>query len=81
MMTRKFNFTILFFIFSMILFSCKKKNDASTEPNPVISKVPSITLVSATPTTIHQFSDSIVFTIHYTDGDGDLGLKVPTLLL
>jgi hypothetical protein len=52
--------------------SCKKKYE-DNEPNPPISHTPEIELVKVSPTTVQQLDDSIVFTIHYTDGDGDLG--------
>lgn len=57
----------------IIITSCRKYKD--NEPIPPISHVPSIQLVSVAPTAIQQLSDSIVFTIHYTDGDGDLGFE------
>ena len=51
-----------------LLFSSCQKDDG---PNP-ISILPEIELKSVSPSSIQQF-DSLVFTIHYTDGDGDLG--------
>lgn len=62
-------------IFSTVILlslaSCQK--DSSTEPNPPISKIPTIELKSVSPGTIHQLADSLLFEINYTDGDGDLG--------
>ena len=58
-------------ITGLIFASCKKSK--SNEPLPAVSDVPSIELISVTPTTVHALQDSIVFTIRYTDGDGDLG--------
>ena len=53
---------LIFFIFS----GCSK--------DPVeISNVPSISFVSVTPTLVKEYTDSLVFTIDYEDGDGDLG--------
>lgn len=54
-----------------VFISCKK--DSSNDPNPAISPIPAIELKSVSPNTIHQLSDSLVFEINYTDGDGDLG--------
>ena len=39
--------------------------------------VPSIELVSVAPTQVLEYQDSIVFTISYKDGDGDLGENDP----
>ncbi len=64
---------LLFFYFLAViaLHSCKK--DKQTDANPAIGFSPSIELISISPTTIHQFSDSIKFEIKYTDGDGNVG--------
>ena len=66
-------FRILFLpiITVTLISSCKK--DKSNDPIPKASNTPVIELVSVTPTTVHALQDSIVFTIKYTDGDGDLG--------
>jgi hypothetical protein len=37
------------------------------------SNTPEITFVAISPGTVHQFKDSLLITIGYTDGDGDLG--------
>ena len=63
----------LLFILLLIFSSCKK--DKSNDPIPKASTTPVIELVSVTPTTVHALQDSIVFTISYTDGDGDLGFS------
>jgi hypothetical protein len=55
-------------IFLLMLNSCKK------EEQPTISEAPSITLLSVSSTTVQEFQDSLVFSISYTDGDGDLGV-------
>ncbi|MFT4969735.1 MAG: hypothetical protein ACI9O4_001486 [Chitinophagales bacterium] len=56
-------------ILSLILFltfqSCKEDESAN---NP-----PTIRLISVQPTTLTEFTDSIVFTIEYEDVDGDIG--------
>lgn len=59
---------ILYFL--TIIVSCKK------EPTE-ISDVPEITFVSVTPNAVKEFQDSLIFTISYKDGDGDLGEKSP----
>jgi len=48
-----------------VLSSCSKKND--------ISEVPSIQMLNVNSTSILQFKDSLVITIEYTDGNGDIG--------
>jgi|TARA_B110000483_G_scaffold132985_1_gene159096 hypothetical protein len=45
--------------------SCKEEDDAN---NP-----PTIRLIGVQPTTVTEFTDSIVFTIEYEDIDGDIG--------
>jgi hypothetical protein len=56
-----------------LIFSSCQKPDANNTPTPAPGPVPVISFVSATPTTVHQFKDSIIFTVNYKDGDGDLG--------
>jgi hypothetical protein len=53
-------------LFSCVIFSCKKDPE-------LISSTPEITFVSLTPATVKEYKDSMVFTISYRDGDGDLG--------
>ena len=55
------SFLLLFFI------SCKKDDEKSDNPVPVIE------FKNVSPATVKEFTDSLVFTIHYKDGDGDLG--------
>ncbi len=50
--------------------SCKKEK-------PETNIVPEITFVQITPTTVKEYSDSLVITISYKDGDGDLGENNP----
>lgn len=59
-------------ISALLMFGCKKKYE-DTEPMPAISAIPKLELVSVAPTTVNQWEDSILFTVRYTDGDGDLG--------
>ena len=53
-------------VFLALMASCKKEQT-------VISAVPEITFLTVAPTTVIEFQDSLVFTISYNDGDGDLG--------
>lgn len=63
----------VFWVFAaFVLFaisSCKKTEE--------IGPVPVIEFVSVTPQTVHEYTDSLVFTIKYRDGDGDLGENDP----
>jgi hypothetical protein len=52
------------------LNSCKKKDDEIAFP---FGDTPHVTSVGLTTTTVRAWQDSIVFTIGYNDGDGDLG--------
>ncbi|MEN9521749.1 MAG: hypothetical protein RL065_126 [Bacteroidota bacterium] len=54
-----------------LLMACKK--DSQPTINPPISTTPEIEFISAAPTTVKQFSDSIKFTLKFTDGDGNVG--------
>jgi hypothetical protein len=58
----------------ILLASC-----AGDEPviNDPISNIPSLDIVSVTPQTVTEYEDSIVFTLFYQDGDGDLGHADP----
>jgi hypothetical protein len=53
-------------IFSLVVASCKK--DEST-----ISNIPAIEFISVTPASVKEYQDKLIFSISYTDGDGDLG--------
>lgn len=55
---------------ALFLFSCKKEK--GNDPLPKISDTPAITNVSLSSSSINQFDD-LIFTISYTDGNGDLG--------
>lgn len=65
--------TILGLCIFLLLIGCTKETIVEGEPNPPISEVPAIELLSVNTTTVKQFTDSLVFTISYIDGDGDLG--------
>lgn len=59
--------------------SCTKEKETiqEDEPNPDISEIPFIELLSVSATTVVQFQDPLIITIEYTDGDGDLGTEDP----
>lgn len=59
-------FVPAFVLLAITITSCKKDD-------PEISDVPEIEFVSVTPGTVVEYQDSLVFTISYRDGDGDLG--------
>jgi len=56
-------------LFVSIFSSCKKDSGE-------ISVIPEIEFVSVTPSNMVEYQDSLVFTISYRDGDGDLGEDV-----
>jgi hypothetical protein len=71
--------SVIIFIIFLSIISCKKNdietNKSNTEKIDPISDTPAITLINVTPTTVTQLNDSIVFTIQYQDGNGDIGYK------
>jgi hypothetical protein len=64
---------------SGILSSCKKDpiETSSTDTTFIdtidISPIPKITFIEITPSSVQEFQDSIVISLSYIDGDGDLG--------
>ena len=59
----------------MLLWSgCKKEFPDGFD------EIPEIRLVTVEPTTIQQFQDSIIITLEYKDGNGDLGFEHPDSL-
>ena len=60
---------ILFAI--VLLFSCEKEQ--------VTSDTPIIEFKSISPTTVQEYSDEIIITISYSDGNGDLGENNPDI--
>lgn len=56
---------------SMLVTSCKKDKVDLLDP------VPQVLEVTVSPTTVIEFQDSIVFSVQYRDGDGDLGENTP----
>lgn len=69
----KWNITIPISMACMLLIISCKKDDIS------FSNIPEIKLISVGPSIVQEFTDSIVFHIEYTDGDGDLGVNDPTV--
>lgn len=59
----------------IILASCKKKEIITPASDSPMSIIPYIELKNVTPTTVKQFKDSIVFTVYYEDGDGNIGFE------
>jgi len=57
--------SFLFAVLCVALFSCKKAEE--------IGPIPEIEFVSVTPQNVNEYTDSLMFTISYRDGDGDLG--------
>lgn len=64
----------LFIGLSICVFSCKK--ETGNEPLPEVSNTPAIELSKTSATNINQFDD-VIFTVKYTDGNGDLGETDP----
>ncbi len=63
-------------IISLILLAisgCKKEEVVVANPNPLLR------LVSVSSKNLKQFKDSLIITIEYTDGDGDIGETNPDL--
>jgi hypothetical protein len=63
---------VIFYISIALLpfLSCKKKSENTL---PTVPLEPVLTFESINKTRVKAFSDSLVFTVSYTDGDGDLG--------
>ena len=71
------NKLILISLSIILLFSCKKDDEA-------YSDIPEIEFVSLTPSSTSEFSSNIKLIISYKDGDGDIGTDDPdeyTLLI
>ena len=62
---------IIYLCAIVFLFSCEKEQ--------VISDTPIIEFKSVSPATVQEYSDDIIITISYSDGDGDLGENNPDI--
>ena len=62
---------IIYLFAIVLLFSCEKEQ--------VISDTPIIEFKSISPTTVQEYSDDIIITITYSDGNGDLGQNDPDI--
>ena len=62
---------IIYLFAIVLLFSCEKEQ--------VISDTPIIEFKNISPTTVQEYSDDIIITISYSDGDGDLGENNPDI--
>jgi hypothetical protein len=60
--------------FTILAFGACKK-----EINPEVSldREPKIKILSVAPTTIQEFDESVIVTLQYEDGDGNLGFEHP----
>lgn len=77
-MGRKFSFLKFFYFFIVgLLFSACAKDKAPTPPG-YGGFGPRLQFISVTPSSVKQFSDSLVFQISYRDSDGDLGENNPS---
>lgn len=67
---------IILLVLVLCITSCKKD-----DVNILLTKEPSIELVKVIPESqeVQQFSDELIFTILYSDGDGDLGTEDPDI--
>ena len=62
---------IIYLCVIVLLFSCEKEQE--------ISDTPIIEFKSISPATVQEYSDNIVITISYSDGNGDLGENNPDI--
>ena len=62
---------LLHILILVVLFSCKKGEE--------VSVIPVIAFESISPNTAQEYTDDIIITISYTDGDGDLGENNPDI--
>ena len=72
------NYKNIFFVALIFLFtSCAKDATGDME----IGETPTIELLAVTPSSgeVQQYTDELIFTIKYYDGDGDLGTENPDI--
>ncbi len=67
--------SLAFAILMLFLINSCKKKDNTPEPNPPLSKVPSISITGLSANTVKALSDTLTISIKYTDGDGDIGFE------
>lgn len=60
---------LVFFTLTVFFFSCSKNSETALDP------VPKISFLSINQTSFNAFTDSVIITINYEDGDGDLGYE------
>ena len=74
----------IFWLFLIVgMTSCTKESTTVLDnnmPNPVISETPEITLESISSAQLVAYTDSLVFVVEYTDGNGDLGDTDPDIM-
>ncbi|MFN6944813.1 MAG: hypothetical protein ACK4ND_07675 [Cytophagaceae bacterium] len=68
----KYTFKIVFLLAITILIGCRKAPDYPNEPIIRFEKIEKFTVFNPLS---QVYSDSVVISIHFTDGDGDLGLS------
>jgi len=63
---------IFFLTLIFLVASCGKN-----EPSELLTEIPTIELVKVIPESnqVQQYNDELIFTISYSDGDGDLGTE------
>ena len=62
---------LIFILFAILLFSCKKED--------AVSDIPQIEFLSISPTTAQEYIDDIIVKISYADANGDLGENNPDI--
>jgi len=68
------NYITIVVLTGLLLQSCKEDVPVINDP---ISDIPAIEIISISPDVVTEYQDSIVFTISYQDGNGDLGQPNP----
>lgn len=70
-MPRFVQYLCLFIFF----LSCNKDEVETPVSDTPLSNIPKIELKSVAPTTVTQYKDSVLFTVFYQDGNGDIGFS------
>lgn len=60
---------IIVLVISLFVISCKYEDQYTGDPNPVIFQI------AVNQTAFKQFTDTVVISFNYRDGDGDLGFE------